>query len=154
MPLGVSALIVVLVVTGVFAVVRSRRDGRVRTTAPQPAAAAETPPRPALSADDLGVPLGSGATLVQISSAFCAPCRAARVLLTRIADGRDGVAYVDVDAESHLDLVRRLDVMRTPTIFVLDGAGAIVGRASGVPRAAEIEAVLAGVSARPVSDHG
>ena len=30
----------------------------------------------------------------------------------------DGVAHVEVDAESHLDLVRRLDVVRTPTVLV------------------------------------
>ncbi|MGH1561471.1 thioredoxin family protein [Mumia sp. DW29H23] len=158
MPLGVLVLLVVLVATGAFALVRRQRDGRVRTSAPPAAtsaeAAATTPERPVLSAEDVGAALGEGATLVQVSSAFCAPCRAARVLLTKVAEERAAVAYVDVDAESHLDLVRRLNVMRTPTILVLDPTGAVVGRASGVPRLAEIEAVLDSVTTTPVSDNG
>lgn len=156
MPLGVSVLLVVLVATGAFALYRKRVDGRVRTT-PEASASApepEAPAREVLTATDIGAGLGSGATLVQVSSAFCAPCRAARVLLTKVADARDDVVYVDVDAESHLDLVRRLDVMRTPTVLVLDAAGAVVARASGVPRLPEIEAVLNSVSRKDVSDIG
>lgn len=155
-PLGVSVLLVVLVATGAFALYRKRVDGRVRATPEAPASASqsEAPSREVLTATDIGAALGGGATLVQVSSAFCAPCRAARVLLTKVADARDDVAYVDVDAESHLDLVRRLDVMRTPTVLVLDAAGAVVARASGVPRMQEIEAVLDSVSRKDVSDIG
>jgi hypothetical protein len=54
----------------------------------------------------------------------------------------DGVAHVEIDAESHLELVRRLNVLRTPTVFVLDGSGAIVRRGSGLPRKADIVAAL------------
>ena len=54
----------------------------------------------------------------------------------------DGVAHVEIDAESHLDLVRRLDIMRTPTVFILDAAGRIVQRASGAPRKADVLAAL------------
>src|SRR5699024_250745 len=41
-----------------------------------------------LTADVLGLagPLGERATLLQISSGFCAPCRAARGVLTRVAE--------------------------------------------------------------------
>lgn len=159
MPLGVSVLVVVLIVTGAFALFRHRRDGRVRAAGPvaptPPVGDAPAPAEPAvLTAADIGSGLGEAATLVQVSSAFCAPCRAARVLLTRVADGRDDVAYVDVDAESHLDLVRRLGILRTPTVLVLDRDGAVVGRASGVPRVTEIEAVLDSVTKTRVSDDG
>jgi hypothetical protein len=47
-----------------------------------------------------------------------------------------------VDAESHLDLVRRLDIRRTPTTVVLDAAGREVRRATGVPRNDEVLGVL------------
>ncbi|QMW66865.1 thioredoxin family protein [Mumia sp. ZJ1417] len=156
MPLGVSVLLVVLVATGAFALVRKRVDGRVRTTSPTSvsAAAPVAPAREVLTAAEIGAELGSGATLVQVSSAFCAPCRAARVLLTKVADARDDVAYADVDAESHLDLVRRLDIRRTPTVLVLDSAGAVVARASGVPKMPEIEAVLTSVIRSRISDVG
>ncbi|MGZ5368233.1 MAG: TlpA family protein disulfide reductase [Aeromicrobium sp.] len=95
-----------------------------------------------LSASDIGADLGDRATLVQFSSAFCAPCRATRVLLTDVASKVEGVVAVDVDAESQLDLVRRLNIMRTPTVLVLDSNGAVVQRASGLPRRESVIAAL------------
>ena len=95
-----------------------------------------------LTADELGSPLGEQATLVQFSSAFCSPCRATRTLLLDVSGRLDGVAHVEIDAESHLDLVRRLDVMRTPTVLVLDARGTIVRRASGLPRRDQVLAAL------------
>jgi hypothetical protein len=41
--------------------------------------------------------------------------------------------HVEVDAEQHLDVVRRLGVMRTPTTIVLDAQGRELGRAAGAP---------------------
>lgn len=98
-----------------------------------------------LTADDLGTDLGSRATLVQFSSAFCSPCRATRTLLRDVCSRLDDVAYVDIDAESHLELVRELGVVRTPTVLVLDGEGTVVRQASGMPRREQIDRVLAGV---------
>lgn len=95
-----------------------------------------------LTPTDLGAPLGDRATLVQFSSAFCQPCRATRRILADVASLIDGVAHVDVDAESHLDLVRRLAVSRTPTVLVLDATGLLVRRASGQPRKADVIAAL------------
>ena len=79
---------------------------------------------PVLAASDLGADLGERATLVQFSSAFCQPCRATRRILDEVSATVAGVAHVEIDAESHLDLVRRLDVRRTPTVLVLDASGA------------------------------
>jgi thiol-disulfide isomerase/thioredoxin len=138
-------------------------DGRVRaavsrTAGPRAAAfavaggpaswlAAEHAESPAsgLTADDIGAPLGGRATLVQFSSAFCAPCRATRRILADVASIIDGVSHVEIDAESRLDLVRRLDVRRTPTTLVLGRAGEITHRASGQPRKADVIAALGSV---------
>jgi thiol-disulfide isomerase/thioredoxin len=95
-----------------------------------------------LTAADLGQALGERATLLQFSSAFCAPCRTTRSVLGRVADAVPGVAHVEVDAESHLDLVRRLDITRTPTTLVLDARGREIRRATGVPRNDEVLGVL------------
>jgi thiol-disulfide isomerase/thioredoxin len=84
---------------------------------------------PDLTGAELGGPLGSRATLLQFSSAFCAPCRATRRVLAEVAGMTDGVAHLEIDAESHLELVRRLDVRRTPTVFVLGPDGRIAHRA-------------------------
>ncbi|HEY6480166.1 MAG TPA: thioredoxin family protein [Streptosporangiaceae bacterium] len=98
-----------------------------------------------VTAADLGRPLGDRATLLQFSSAFCAPCRATRVILAEVAGRAPGVAHVEIDAESHLDLVRSLGVLRTPTVFVLGADGAITARASGQPRKADVLGALAAV---------
>jgi thiol-disulfide isomerase/thioredoxin len=95
-----------------------------------------------LTAAELGQPLGPAATLVQFSSAFCAPCRATRRILADVADMTGGVEYVEIDAESRLDLVRRLNVLRTPTVLVLDADGGVVRRASGQPRKADVIAAI------------
>jgi thiol-disulfide isomerase/thioredoxin len=98
-----------------------------------------------LTTADLGAPLGERATLVQFSSAFCAPCRATRQVLGEVAKMTDGVRHVEIDAESRLDLVRRLDVRRTPTTLVLGPDGHVTHRASGQPRKADVIAALGAV---------
>jgi thiol-disulfide isomerase/thioredoxin len=95
-----------------------------------------------LGAHDLGQALGSRATLLQFSSAFCAPCRTTRAVLGDVASALPGVAHVEIDAESHLELVRRLDITRTPTVLVLDAAGRIRTRATGAPRKGDVLAAL------------
>ncbi|MEV4918855.1 thioredoxin family protein [Streptomyces tirandamycinicus] len=95
-----------------------------------------------LGAAELGAELGERATLVQFSSAFCQPCRATRRTLAEVAGMVDGVAHVEIDAEDRLALVRELDVLRTPTVLVLDARGRIVRRAAGQPRRADVIAAL------------
>jgi len=84
------------------------------------------------------VELGERATLVQFSSAFCAPCRATRRILTEVADAVPGVTHVELDAEANLELVRTLGVLRTPTTIVLDACGQEVTRAVGAPRKSQV----------------
>lgn len=118
------------------------RDGGVET-------AVGRPPRPQVEPSVLGGTAyedrrGERATLLQFSSAFCAPCRATRHVLAGVADAVPGVSHVEIDAEHHLDLVRRLDVLRTPTTLVLDAEGREVSRAAGTPRASQVLAALEG----------
>ena len=130
-----------------------QRNGRMRPVAVrQPvvahAATGQAAPSqaPDLTAAEIGGPLGPRATLLQFSSAFCAPCRATRRVLAEVAGMTDGVAHLEIDAESHLELVRRLDVRRTPTVFVLGPDGRIAHRASGQPRKADVIAALGEVT--------
>jgi thiol-disulfide isomerase/thioredoxin len=90
----------------------------------------------------LGEELGERATLVQFSSAFCAPCRATRRVLTEVAGMVPGVHHVEIDAEDRLELVRALEILKTPTVLVLDADGRIVRRATGQPRKADVIAAL------------
>jgi hypothetical protein len=56
-----------------------------------------------------------------------------------------GVQHVEVDAESHLDEVRALDIWRTPTLLVLDANGRVTKRATGVPSKPQLIAALSEV---------
>jgi thiol-disulfide isomerase/thioredoxin len=136
---GVVVVAVVLVVAAAFGVVRSRRLGRVRATDDGERLTAE-----ALG----GQQLGERATLLQFSSAFCRPCVATRHLLADVAGRVPGVRHVEVDAESHLELVRSLNIASTPTTLLLDGAGVVRRRAVGVPRRDEVLTALAGLDPR------
>jgi thiol-disulfide isomerase/thioredoxin len=133
---GVIVCVVVLVIAGAFGMMWNRRNGRMTVT---PRAAADGD---VLTAAEIGGPLGGRATLVQFSTAFCAPCRATRVILDDVASQVDGVTHVDIDAESHLDLVRKLDIRRTPTVLVLGPDGRIVRRASGRPTKSDVLAAV------------
>src|ERR1700753_1289679 len=139
MTAGVIVLIVVLVVLTPLGLSWRRRQGRLR--APREAQA-QDPARGRLSAADLRQDLGPRATLVQFSSAFCAPCRATRQVLGDVTGLVDGVAYVEIDAESRLDLVRRLNVLSTPTVLVLGPDRAITKQATGQPRKPDVLAAL------------
>ncbi|MCA2224719.1 TlpA family protein disulfide reductase [Nonomuraea aurantiaca] len=132
---GLWVALATLALGSVIGVVRLRRDGKVRDTA-------RADDR--LATADLGADLGERATLVQFSTAFCQPCRATRRVLADVSGLVPGVAHVEIDAESRLDLVRRLDIMRTPTVLILDSAGNIVKKAAGQPRKADVLAALAG----------
>jgi thiol-disulfide isomerase/thioredoxin len=130
----VLVLLATLTAATAAGVLWRRRNGQVREAAGQ-----------RIDADELrrlGGEPGERATLVQFSSAFCAPCRATRRILGEVAELVPGVAYVEVDAESHLDAVRRHSILRTPTTLVLDDVGRVVVRASGQPRKADVIAAL------------
>ncbi|MGY1843452.1 thioredoxin family protein [Modestobacter sp. SYSU DS0875] len=81
-------------------------------------------------------------TVVQFSTAFCGPCRATRARLRQLESTRPGLRHLHVDAESHLEAVRALEVRVTPTLIALDRSGAVVARLSGAPRPQELTALV------------
>ena len=138
-------LAVVLFVVG-FAVYRVITDGRFRGTRRVRGLAASAPsaesPVSVLERFGVDVRLGERATLLQFSSAFCAPCLATRRVLDEVSTLVPGVTHVEVDAEHHLEAVRTLRVLRTPTTLVLDGQGVEVSRAAGLPKRDQVLAAL------------
>jgi glutaredoxin len=135
---GIGAAVVAgaLVVTVLAAWWLRTRDGAVRSGPPEGAAVRTV-------FENLGFrPGAADLTVVQFSTAFCAPCRATKARLEQLRTTRPGLAYVQVDAESHLDEVRELDVRRTPTLFYLDRDGTLIGRSSGAPRPDELTALV------------
>ncbi len=94
----------------------------------------------------IGADLGSRATLLQFSSAFCGPCRATRLLIEDVTADMADVAHVEVDAEANLELVRQLDIRSTPTTLFLDGTGHEVGRAVGAPKRDQVVKAIAAIA--------
>ncbi|MEV2213514.1 thioredoxin family protein [Streptomyces sp. NPDC050997] len=131
---GLVVCVAVLAAASAYGVLHRRRSGRIRVRGRDDGKR--------LGAAELGGRLGERATLVQFSSAFCAPCRATRRVLGEVADLVPGVTHVELDAEDNLDLVRVLDILKTPTVLVLDADGRIVRRAAGQPRKADVIAAL------------
>ena len=165
MTTGAWVLIVAVVAALAFGLYRSVVDGRFTGTrrvrqsearaqhpeaevraqrAPDPSEPRTTPTLVDVAADSgLALELGERATLLQFSSAFCAPCRATRRTLAEVAELVPGVRHVEVDAEHHLELVRAVGVLRTPTTLILDAGGAEVTRAAGAPRKEQVLDALA-----------
>ena len=145
MTAGLIALAAALAAALALGVARRRRAGRFRAGSPGTAGPRAAARAGALTETDLGSRLGERATLVQFSTAFCAPCRPTRQILAQVAGMVDGVRHVEIDATSRLDLARRLRISSTPTVLVLDPDGTIVRRAVGQPRRADVIAALGSV---------
>jgi thiol-disulfide isomerase/thioredoxin len=134
--IGAVVLAAALAVTALAAWWLRTRNGAVKATG------VGAGPQAAVF-DRLGVrPAEADLTVVQFSTAFCAPCRSTKARLQQLQTTRPGLAVVHVDAESHLDEVRELDVRRTPTLFYVGRDGQLLGRSSGAPRPEELTAVV------------
>ena len=144
---GLIALVAALAVAVAAGFAWQRANGRMRSGVMRSGGMRSPEARapgtgPLMTGAELGGPLGQRATLVQFSTAFCAPCRATRRILAEVAGMTDGVVHLEIDAESRLDLVRRLGIRRTPTVLVLGPDGRIAKRATGQPRKADVIAAL------------
>lgn len=163
MSTGAWIVVAAVVLALAFGLWRAATDGRFRGThvvrrpsrpsaedvpsaedaAPLPEQSAARPGAELVAA--VGEQLGERATLLQFSSAFCAPCRATRRVLGEVTGLVDGVAHVEIDAEHHLEATRTLGILRTPTTIVLDASGVEVTRATGAPSRDQVLTALARV---------
>ena len=131
-------LLIVLVLASAYGIWWKKREGAIRTK--------KSVPEHRLTAQILGEELGTRATMVQFSSAFCAPCKATHALLSQMVIPMHDVKHIHIDAESHLELVRQLDIRSTPTTIFLNRDGVEVGRAAGTPKREQVIAALAAIS--------
>lgn len=133
-------LILVAVLAGTTAVwwLLQVGAGRMRTV-PDPG------PRPSGTGDDplrVAVPPSDGPTFVLVSSATCSTCPQARRVLEAVTSTRP-VGLVELDADEHLEVVRALGILRTPTVLLLDAERAVRARTSGPLTAGQAHAALA-----------
>jgi thioredoxin-like negative regulator of GroEL len=127
--LAVTGLVVVTLAAGW---VLRRREGRARAVH---AEAAE----PALVDAQMR---GSRATLVQFSTQFCTRCPHVRRVLRAVAEATDGVTFAEIDLTHRPELARRLHILQTPTVFVLDRDAFVRTRFTGAPTPRAVTAAL------------
>ena len=96
-----------------------------------------------LSPAELGSDYGDRATIVQFSTTFCSSCRAAKALIKDVVKDQSDIKYLEIDAESNLDLVRKVDIKSTPTTLFLDKDGFEIARATGAPKRDQLIKVVA-----------
>ena len=123
----------VVLLAAVLGLLWKRSNGRARTSDGERFGVGDLP-----GLDELA----TGATLVQFSTEFCATCPGTRRYLQQMAGERGGVAHVDVDLTHRPELAKRLHILQTPTVFVLDRNGRLDTRFGGAPRRDELIAVL------------
>ena len=87
-----------------------------------------------VSEDEFAGKYGSRLTILQFSTTFCSECRTAKAIVKDVVKDSKDITYVEVDAESNLDLVRRVDIRSTPTTIFLDSKGFEIARAKGAPK--------------------
>jgi thiol-disulfide isomerase/thioredoxin len=127
-------VVALLALATVAGLVYRARYGRLR------AAGGDLPP-------GLLPPARDTVTLLQFSSATCAPCRQVRAVCADLASAVAGVRHVELDADEHLDAVRDLGIWRLPTLLVVDPGGHIARRTVGVPDRAALRATVTEVLA-------
>ena len=96
-----------------------------------------------LSPSEVGGSYGGRATIVQFSTSFCSSCRAAKALISDVVKDQSDITYHEVDAESNLDLIRRVGIRSTPTTLFLDKQGFEIARATGAPKRDQLIKVIA-----------
>ena len=86
---------------------------------------------------------GKRVTILQFSTTFCSQCRSAKALISDVVKDQSDISYLEIDAESNLALVRKVDVRSTPTTIFLDRAGFEIARATGAPKRDQLLKVIA-----------
>jgi len=126
-------IVAVLVLATGYGLVDRKRAGAIKAKADS---------RHQIASQEIGSELGESATVLQFSSAFCTPCRATQSTLSSVIAHFPKIKHVEVDAESNLALVRRLDIRQTPTTLFLNSAGREIARAVGAPKRDQVISAL------------
>jgi len=91
---------------------------------------------------ELGKKYGKRASVVIFSTTFCSECRSAKALISDVTSTLSDISYIEIDAESNLELVRKVDIRSTPTTLFLDKAGFEIARATGAPKRDQLIKVI------------
>jgi thioredoxin-related protein len=127
-----SLLVLILLISTLFGLLYRRRNGVITKKR-----------RLHISEAEFAGRYGSRVTILQFSTTFCSQCRAAKSLISDVVRDQSDISYLEIDAESNLALVRKVDVRSTPTTIFLDRAGFEIARATGAPKRDQLLKVIA-----------
>ena len=132
---GVYVLIAVLVLSAAFGIYRKLSDGKLREEI--------VPPMQGLTEHlHLDHDHPPQVTFLQFSSEFCQPCRVTNKVLEEVTNSFPAICHIELDVVEHMDLVKTYGISRTPTTLIIDKAGTVHFRATGVPKKAELTAAV------------
>jgi thiol-disulfide isomerase/thioredoxin len=127
-----SLLGLILLISTVIGLLYRRRNGVIRKKR-----------RLHISEAEFAGRYGKRVTILQFSTTFCSQCRAAKALISDVVKDEKDISYLEIDAESNLALVRKVDVRSTPTTIFLDKDGYEIARATGAPKRDQLQKVIA-----------
>jgi thiol-disulfide isomerase/thioredoxin len=129
---SLSLLVLILLISTLFGLLYRRKNGVIRKKR-----------RLHISEAEFAGRYGSRVTILQFSTTFCSQCRAAKSLISDVVKDQKDISYLEIDAESNLALVRKVDVRSTPTTIFLDKGGYEIARATGAPKRDQLQKVIA-----------
>jgi len=129
---SLSLLVLILLISTLFGLLYRRKNGVIRKKR-----------RLHISEAEFAGRYGSRITILQFSTTFCSQCRAAKSLISDVVKDQSDISYLEIDAESNLALVRKVDVRSTPTTIFLDKDGYEIARATGAPKRDQLQKVIA-----------
>jgi len=129
---SLSLLVLILLISTLIGLLYRRKNGVIRKKRRLHIAEAE-----------FAGAYGARVTILQFSTTFCSQCRAAKSLISDVVKDQKDISYLEIDAESNLALVRKVDVRSTPTTIFLDKAGFEIARATGAPKRDQLQKVIA-----------
>ena len=129
---SLSLLVLILLISTVIGLLYRRRNGVITKKR-----------RLHISEAEFAGAYGSRVTILQFSTTFCSQCRAAKSLISDVVKDEKDISYLEIDAESNLALVRKVDVRSTPTTIFLDKGGYEIARATGAPKRDQLLKVIA-----------
>jgi len=129
---SLSLLGLILLISTVFGLLYRRRNGVITKKR-----------RLHISEAEFAGRYGKRVTILQFSTTFCSQCRAAKSLISDVVKDQSDISYLEIDAESNLALVRKVDVRSTPTTIFLDRGGFEIARATGAPKRDQLLKVIA-----------
>lgn len=84
----------------------------------------------------------TGPTVLHFSADWCGPCDAVRRVVDQVCRDLPRVSHIEIDIDANPEAARRLSVLSLPTTIVFDADGRPRYRTSGVPKAADLRAVV------------